>query len=790
MTFDCHNNGIRGTGNEQAEVMIVGVAPARQEMRTGIPYSGETGRLLRACLAAVESPFDNCYATNLLCWWKTDPDMDDAMACAPRLVREIVSIKPKVIVAVGALPSQFFTGHKKASEIRGSCVWNEQFNCWVIPTWQPTVVLQVNPSYISDIIRDLAKINYIKDKPHDFGNVQYEVIHSPVHAQQILDSDWIRTSDFVSLDVETKWDREKKVWINDIRCLSISDGYITYTLPEAVLESGLRWPTNDVCWTYHNGMFDTRILLEDLRVDLPIVEDTMLMSYSLDERGGSDDESEVDLAVGIHGLKRLSREYCGAGFYSVDLKTAPDEVVWQYNAMDAAYTARLARLFKEWQLKDVGRTREVYKELTLPQAQVSRDEYIHGVYVDRPKLNAIAITWLEEWTQLNKELEDDAKAYGWPEPSFNFNSPVQMKRFLNVYLHLNVPNAQKGTLEQYAGHPWIAKYQRAKRLDKQLGTYVLGTAKVIHPDGRVRPAASLHGTMSGRLTYHKPPIGTVPTGAQYVDPDEEPDEETKAQIKEFSQIRALYGAPVHDDKVFIEADYSAAELWTAAYYSDDDTMLADLLSGDFHSNASETMFKVKRSDFSPEHWKGMRRESKYVTFGVLYNRGARSLYSPAPGQGGNLGKKYSLEQIEEMVKLWHERYHKHAAWAAREVAMAHENGYQINIAGRVRRYHAPGVYGHHFANMVVNFPIQSTAHDHLIKSRIDLDRMFREGTFPARSLWDGHDAIYFECPSSAAEDACRMIKQVMESPRWFERGIPVDIKVGPNWADAKEWKAA
>lgn len=780
--FDCHSNGIRGTGNVNTDVMLVGVAPAQQEMKTGVPYSGETGKLLRAVLSAVDSPFDSCYSTNLLCWWKREPTMDEVLACAPRLKREIAAIKPKVIVAIGALPIQFFTGFKKTSQVRGACLWSDEFNCWIISTWQPTVVLTVNPSFISDVVRDLSKIAYIKDKPRDFGKVEYEVIKSPVHAQQILDSDWIRTAQFSSLDVETKWDGN--AWTNDIRCLSISDGDVTYTLPESVL-ADLRWPTDDVRWTFHNGMFDTRILIEDLGIELPIVEDTMLMSYSLDERGGSDDENEIDLAVGIHGLKRLSREYCGAGFYEVDLKNAPEEIVWRYNAQDAAYTARLAKLFYERQLAD-GRTREVYLTLTLPQAQLSRDEYMHGVHIDREKLNSIAIVWMEEWSRLSQELEDDAKEYGWPEPSFNFNSPVQMKRFLNVYRFLNVPNTQKGTLEEYSDDPWVAKYQRVKRLDKQLGTYVLGTAKVVYPDGRVRPEAGLHATMSGRLAYHRPPIGTIPTGSQYVDPDEEPDEETRNLIKEFSQVRGLFGAP--SDKVFIEADYSAAELWTAAYYSDDDVMLEDLLSGDFHSNASETMFKVKRSNFSPDHWKGMRRESKYVTFGVLYNRQAYSLYNPKAGQGGNLGKKYTLEQIEEMVKLWHQRYDKHATWAAREVAQTTLRGEQENVAGRKRRYHAPGVYGHHFANMVVNFPIQSTAHDHLILSRLDLDKLYRHKEFPARSLWDGHDAIYFECPQNQVEEACRTIKEVMERPRWFSRGIPVEIKVGQNWADAKEWK--
>lgn len=202
MPFACHPNGIMGRGLEQTDVMIVGVSPAREEMRSGKVYSGQTGKLLESVLKAVEPKFEECYATNLLCYWNREPTIDDVEACAPRLREEIAAIKPKVIVALGELAIQFFTKLKKTGAARGSCLWSDEFNCWIISTWQPTVALTVSPVFISDIVRDLTKINYIKDKPFDFGKVNYEVVHSPVQAQQILDSDWIRTAQFVSNDVD------------------------------------------------------------------------------------------------------------------------------------------------------------------------------------------------------------------------------------------------------------------------------------------------------------------------------------------------------------------------------------------------------------------------------------------------------------------------------------------------------------------------------------------------------------------------------------------------------------
>ncbi len=777
ISCDHNPSGLVGRGPLNAEVMLVGVAPAREELRTRKVYSGQTGQLTEAVLDALGPKMDDCYVTNLLCWWNAKPTMDDVAGCASRLVKEIDTVKPKVIVALGALPIQFFTG-LKGKQVRGSCIWSDDFNCWIICTWQPTVVLTVSPGLIADVCRDLMKINYIKDKPKTLGHVDYEVVHDPVQAQKILDSDWLQTAEFPSLDVECKWSVDH--WTSDIRCLSISDGDLTYCFTEAAL-AGLVWPL-DPHWTFHNAMFDTQIMRLDQNVELPICDDTMLMSYSLDERGGSDSEADgVDVAVGIHGLKRLAREYCGADFYEVDLKTAPDEIVWPYNAKDAAYTSRLAKYFYERQLSEV--LRGFYERMILPEARVCRDEKAFGVYVDKRAVNRLAITWGEEWLRLDQELRDDAVAYGWPEPDFNFNSSQQVKRFCNNYLMLDVPNTQAPVLEQHADHPWIAKRIRAKRIDKQLGTYVTGVINHV-VDSRVHPDPSIHATVSGRKSYHNPPVGTIPTGSQYIDPDEEPDEDDKALIEEFRQVRGLFGAP--EGKVFIEADYSAAELWTAAFYSEDKVMLSDLLSGDFHSNAAETMFKCSRADYSPEHWSGMRRNSKYVTFGVLFWRGAGSLYKPKPGQGGNLGKLYSFKQIEEMVAAWHERYAGHTEWSDHTVAEAARTGEQINVAGRKRRWWAPGVYGGNFTNLAANWPIQSTSHDHLIAARLELDSLWREGKFPARMLFDGHDAIYFECDANLVSEAVPMIKQVMERPRWFDLGIPVEIKSGQSWATGKK----
>lgn len=780
--FVCHAQGLVGRGPVNSDVVVCGVSPGRDELRTRKVYSGETGKLLDSVMRAIGRPMESCYLTNLLCWRSEKPTMDEVTACLPRLVKELDTIKPKVIVALGARAIQVFTGVKKSGDARGSCFWNENFNCWVVSTWQPTVVLTVSPGLISDLVRDLLKIEYIKDKDKNFGVVSYDLVTTPVQAQRILNSDWLRTAEFPALDVECKWAPSEARWTDDIRCLALSDGDVTYTFTEEALE-GLVWPTAEsgVRWTFHNGSFDTQKLIEDQGVKLPIIEDTMLMSYSLDERGGSDDEADgVDIAVGIHGLKRLSREYMGAEFYEVDLKTASDALVYEYNAKDAAYTSRLAKMFRPRQIEES--VYAVYRNLIVAEAEICRDERMHGVYIDTQKVHKLAVQWGEEWLELDEQLKEEAYKYGWVDAGFNWNSPMQLKRFLNNYLHLPVDNAQADTLAQYKGHPWVAKRLRIKKLDKQINTYVKGILAALSDDSRVHPEASIHATVSGRKSYHKPLIGTIPTGGQYMDPDEEPDDETHAEIMEFRQVRGLFGAP--SGYVFIEADFKAAEGWTAAGLSGDLNLYNDLASGDWHGKAAEAVFQVKKENYPSEHWSAIRREAKYFNFGLLFWRSAMSLYSPKVGQGGNLGKKYTLDEIQKMCTAWHDHYNGHREWSNVTVLEARRTGEQRSLSGRKRRYHAPGVYGFHFQNMAANWPVQTTSHDHLILARLDFAKL---SGFPATMLWDGHDAIYFEClDDDRVNEAIASIRQVMETPRYFDFGIPVEIKIGQNWADAKE----
>lgn len=749
---------------------------------------GQSGRLTTAVAASVGWPRELYYVTNLICTYKREPSWEDVERCNDRLVQELHERKPRVIVALGALPVQRFFGRRtQVTKALGAAQWSEEFDCWVIATWQPAAAFQPMPgaSAVMDLVRDFSKIAYYLDKPRDFNRVNYSIIFEAEAARMALQK--ARTWEFPAVDIETKYDKATGKYVDDIRCLAISDGDETYVFPEPVLEA-LRpedWPA-DIGWCTWNGIaFDAPVMLKDLGAVINVAEDGMLMSHSLDERTGNADEGRTygDIGVGIHGLKISSRGWQASGFYEVDTRTATDNELWEYNAKDAAYTSRIVRMFKPRQ--EVEGTRENYLQLRMGTARVFAEQRPYGIYMSPDKIHVLAIEWGERWLQMEEWLVEETAKYGWEgRGRFNLNSPVQLKKFLNDYLGVKVPDTKADTLKEFRfDHKWIEEFQAWKRLDKNLNTYVLGVNEHVDENGFIHPEVHVHGTVNARVSYHKPALQTMPTGFQYYDPEDAADPRIEREIREYRQIRGLVaGDPGH---LYIEADFAGAELWPAALLSNDDMMLEDLFKGDFHSAAAETMFVIDRRNYEPLQWAQVRRESKYVTFGLLFWRQAKSLKDPGPNQQGEL-TKFTLKEVEQICRRWHGRYDNHYEWVLRNIAYVRKHGELPTPSGWKRRWPAPDLV-RNLPSQVANAPVQITCHEHLAIAYVELWDLFKARKLPARPLWDGHDAIYFSCPPEAVHDSVPLIQATMSKPRYFDLGMPVDVKVGPSWGESSDY---
>jgi len=100
-------NMVFSDGNCKARVMLVGEAPGANEDIQGIPFCGESGKLLDQILLSIGlSRQENVYITNSVFWrppGNRKPTDEEVKICLPFLEKHISLIKPDVLIVVGAV---------------------------------------------------------------------------------------------------------------------------------------------------------------------------------------------------------------------------------------------------------------------------------------------------------------------------------------------------------------------------------------------------------------------------------------------------------------------------------------------------------------------------------------------------------------------------------------------------------------------------------------------------------------------------------------------------------------
>jgi DNA polymerase len=102
-----------GVGNPDAELMFVGEGPGADEDEQGEPFVGRAGQLLNNMIAAMGLQREQVYIANVVkCRppGNRTPERDECDTCSPFLMRQIAVIRPRVIVALGAVAAKTLLG--------------------------------------------------------------------------------------------------------------------------------------------------------------------------------------------------------------------------------------------------------------------------------------------------------------------------------------------------------------------------------------------------------------------------------------------------------------------------------------------------------------------------------------------------------------------------------------------------------------------------------------------------------------------------------------------------------
>ena len=158
-----------GEGSPAARVMFVGEQPGDQEDLAGEPFVGPAGQLLRDALLEAGINPEEVYLTNAVKHFKWQPrgkrrihekpNREEVLACRMWLTAEIETVKPRLIVALGATAAGTLLG-SAAKVTRDRAKFFES-------TLAPLVTLTVHPSSIlrapDSAARMLARDQFVAD---------------------------------------------------------------------------------------------------------------------------------------------------------------------------------------------------------------------------------------------------------------------------------------------------------------------------------------------------------------------------------------------------------------------------------------------------------------------------------------------------------------------------------------------------------------------------------------------------------------------------------------------------
>jgi DNA polymerase len=151
-----------GVGNPNADLMFVGEGPGADEDIQGEPFVGRAGQLLTKIIEAMGMARSDVYIANVIkCRppQNRNPEPDEVEKCEPFLFRQIETIKPKVIVALGKFAAQsLLKTTEPITRLRGREY--KYRDAILMPTYHPAFLLR-NPSSKREVWEDMKRVRAI-----------------------------------------------------------------------------------------------------------------------------------------------------------------------------------------------------------------------------------------------------------------------------------------------------------------------------------------------------------------------------------------------------------------------------------------------------------------------------------------------------------------------------------------------------------------------------------------------------------------------------------------------------
>lgn len=810
---------VPGYGPRNAKIIVVGEAPAKNEVREGRPFMGRGGDVLNTILRSANIPRESVYITNAslepvstvvkdlhFFQWKTKnnfgPPTQAYLDGIAQLVRDINEIRPNVVIALGNYALWALMQHQGIMNWRGSILWSRLANVKVVPTIHPAALLRGRDDdgrtttkeggtggmwkMLSAVVHDVQKAK-VQSKFPEYKLRPRNILFNPVGAEAEAAVDRLLRGKVMHFDVETHGG-------TNLSMAGFSDGDPEWAVVWLAKNYGFH-TLEEGTITYPGQLGIIKGLLES---DIPKAGQN-IHNYDvpmLDSIGIHVRNIWWDTLVAQHVLvpdlpKKLAFQtsiYTDIPFYKPEGKIlgkikSPSDLrqAVNYCGKDVCSTSEIQpqqeEILKERHILDYFEHR---MRMVEPLREAMRDGF-------KANLHLLWRLAKETDEKLQKATKDLNALAGY---EVNANSHVQVKKLL--YEDRKIPERRhKGKLTSDAhvladitarsGDPAPALITSVRGNQKLLSNYY--NAKILSPDGRIRTTFNLAGIKhSGRVSSSDPlwgpgiPIQTIP-----------------------NKSRRLFVAD--DGREILEVDGAQAEAVITAFLANDPIHMDCFRNGkDVHRVTAALL-----NGMDPALWatipknaeirdiaKTCNHELNYGAGWFMFMLTVNEEYDPEVP--GSLKLSRDLAQI-----LWHKYHEIRPALAGYWETIRRElrsNGMRLDTPLGWHRYFLDQ-WSDSMLNEAYSFKPQNTVGESTcigilqVKGILpppfeneEMRRMQAEVKKAGVKLMAHvHDSATWNVPKGE-DDLCRGIMSLMEVPLYingYHVVVPMEGKVGPNW---------
>ena len=504
------------------------------------------------------------------------------------------------------------------------------------------------------------------------------------------------------------------------------------------------------------------IVLHHHGINMTSMEDTMLMSYTLDagkNRHNMDTLSEIHL-----NHKTISyKDIVGSGkkqisFNEVEILKAKD-----YAAEDADVTYRLFKIFEK-NLK-VEKLKEIYEVFEKPFIKILASMEINGVKIDSNFLNDLSKKFELKIRNLEKKIFKISKK------EFNIGSTKQLGEIMYNELKISaLKKTKKGSFATsasvmedlaYKGHELPKLILEWRQISKLKNTYSESLPTFVNnKTKRVHTSFLLAATTTGRLASSDPNLQNIPI-----------------KTDDGKNIRKSFIA--EKNNLLVSADYNQIEMRILADLADvKELKKAFKNNEDIHTLTASQVFNIdiKKVDSNT------RRKAKAINFGIIYGI---SQYG--------LAKQIMVSNIEaqEFLNSYFKKFPEIKEYMDSTIKFCRKSGYVNNIFGR--RTYITGINDKNFnvrnfqERAAINAPIQGSASEIMRLAMIRIHKLLENSkNLKSKMLLQIHDELIFEVPKNSEKNMIKIIKEEMTSvaksdQHSFTIPLTVDVNIGDNW---------